>query len=268
MTPAPGHTGPDPVLPLVALATVVAVAGYLAAAARLRRRGDAWPRYRDASFTAGGAALAAAAVAPLPGGPFTAHMAQHLVIAMAAPVPLVVARPMTLALRTLPPGTARRALLAVTGSRPAALLCFPPLAALLDMGGLWLLYRTPLLATAHHEPLVGAVVHLHVLAAGALFTFCVCQRDPVRHGWSLAWRGGALLAAGAAHAVLAKSLYASPPPGTAFAAADLRAGAQVMYYGGDLVDLALATVLAVQWYAATGRARARFRRLSAATRAT
>ncbi|MGI5479979.1 hypothetical protein [Streptomyces lavendofoliae] len=30
-----------------------------------------------------------------------------------------------------------------------------------------------------------------------------------------------------------------------------------MYYGGDLVELALAVVLAVQWYARTGRAHAR-----------
>ena len=47
------------------------------------------------------------------------------------------------------------------------------------------------------------------------------------------------------------------PPGTSFAAADLRAGAQLMYYGGDVVEVFLALVLAVQWYATTGRRRAR-----------
>ncbi|MFF8641084.1 cytochrome c oxidase assembly protein [Streptomyces sp. NPDC015345] len=239
---------------VVAVAALTLVLAYLAAAARLRRRGDAWPRHRDASFAAGGAALAHAFVGTLPGGPFTAHMVQHLVVAMAAPLLMVLARPLTLVLRALPPGRARRALLTVAHSRPATWLLFPPLAALLDIGGLWLLHRTPLLAAAHHRPLLGAAVHVHVLAAGLLFAFAVCRLDPVRHRWGLAWRGTTLLAAGWAHAVLAKTLYAAPPPGTGFTADDVHTAARLMYYGGDLVETALATVLAAQWYAATGRA--------------
>ncbi|MEU7646859.1 cytochrome c oxidase assembly protein [Streptomyces huasconensis] len=260
------HTGAGPLGSVAAAElTVVLVAlvvlAYLTAAARLRRRGDAWPRHRDASFTAGGAVLAFAVVGTPPGGPFTAHVAQHLAVAMAAPLLLVLGRPLTLVLRTLPPGRTRRGLLAVAHSRPAALLLFPPLAALLDIGGLWLLHRTPLLAATHHRPLLGAAVHLHVLAAGLLFTFAVCRLDPVRRRWSLAWRGTTLLAAGWAHAVLAKTLYAAPPPGTGFTADDVHTAARLMYYGGDLVEIALATVLAAQWYAAGGRAlRRRVRR--------
>ncbi|MCZ9343062.1 cytochrome c oxidase assembly protein, partial [Streptomyces sp. TRM76130] len=88
-------------------------------------------------------------------------------------------------------------------------------------------------------------------------SFALCRLDPVRRHRGLALRAATLLAAGAAHAVLAKSLYATGPPGTAFTPADLRLGAQVMYYGGDLVEVALALVLAVQWYAAAGRRRTR-----------
>ncbi|WP_267488404.1 cytochrome c oxidase assembly protein [Streptomyces sp. DH8] len=135
-------------------------------------------------------------------------------------------------------------------------MLFPPLAGLIDVGGLWLLYRTELFAAAQHHPAGHAVMHVHVLAAGLLFTFSVCQLDPVRRRWHLALRGAALLVAGAAHAVLAKTLYAVPPPGTAFAPADLRTGAQAMYYGGDLVEAALGAVLAATWYRAGGRARA------------
>jgi len=235
---------------MTAAIALAAVAAYLAAAARLRRRGDAWPPARDVSFTAGGAALAYAMLAPLPGGPFTAHMAQHLVVAMAAPLLLVLARPLTLALRALPPRRPRRALLACAHSRLAGWLVLPPVAAVLDIGGLWLLYRTPLAAAAHHEPLLHAVVQVHVLLAGLLFTFAVCQLDPVRHRWNLAWRGLTLLAAGTAHAILAKSLYAAPPPGTTHTTTDVHTAAQLMYYGGDLVELALAAVLATQWYTA------------------
>jgi putative membrane protein len=241
----------------VATAAVLAAVGYLLAAHRLRRRGDTWPRLRDVSFTAGSGALAWAMLADPPGGPFTAHMTRHLVAGMAAPLLLVLARPLTLGLRTLPPGRLRRGLLATAHARPARLLLFPPLAALVDVGGLWLLYRTGIFAATHHQPLPYALVHAHVTVAGLWFTFAVCQLDPVRRRWNLAVRATTLLGAGTLHAVLAKSLYATPPPGTAFTPGDLHTGAQLMYYGGDLVELALAVTLAAQWYAATGRAHAR-----------
>lgn len=240
---------------LLAVAVVLAVvAAYLAAAARLRGRGHAWPRYRDLSFAAGGTLVVAAVGGTPPGGPFTVHMLQHLLAGMAAPVLLVVARPLTLALRALRPGgPPRRALLTVAHSGPARWLTFPPVAAVLDMGGLWLLYRTPLLATAQHHPALHALVHVHIMAAGLLFTFAVCQLDPVRHRRGLPLRAATLLVAGAAHAVLAKSLYAAPPPGTAYDLPDLHTAARLMYYGGDLVELALAAVLAATWYARAAR---------------
>lgn len=200
------------------------------------------------------------------GGPFAAHAAEHVIVAMVAPLLLALARPLTLAMRALPAGRARRALLAAAHSRPVAWLLFPPTAALLDMGGLWVLHRTELLAAGHGHVLLYAAVQAHVLFAGLLFTFAVCRLDPMRRSWGLAWRGTALMVAGAAHAVLAKSLYAAPPPGTRFSTADLHTGALLMYYGGDLVEIALATVLAVQWYTSTGRARARRRRAAAAAR--
>ncbi|MEV7671660.1 hypothetical protein [Streptomyces sp. NPDC088752] len=77
-------------------------------------------------------------------------------------------------------------------------------------------------------------------------------------------RGTVLLAGGTAHAVLAKGLYADGPPGTAFSPADLHAGARLMYYGGDLAELSLGLVLAVQWYASAGRTWARRDRLRSA----
>ncbi|MFD5127604.1 cytochrome c oxidase assembly protein [Streptomyces olindensis] len=261
--PVPAETGSgpgsltEPYIAVLAVLAVLAAGVYLLAAHRLRRRGDAWPWPRDVAFTTGCVTVAWAVSSELPGGPFTAHMTQHLIVGMAAPLLLVLARPLTLALRSLPPGRVRQGLLATAHARPVGLLLFPPVAALVDIGGLWLLYRTGLFAAAQHQPLLHAVTHTHVLAAGLLFTFTVCQLDPVRRRWRLAVRGPALLCAGAGHAVLAKSLYAAPPPGTAFTTSDLHTGAQLMYYGGDLVEIALAVALAVQWYTITGRATAR-----------
>ena len=224
---------------------------YLAAVVRLRRRGDAWPWWRSLSFAAGCAGIAA----PVPrlGGEFTGHMVQHLLIGMFAPVLLVSARPVTLLLRALPAGRARRSLVAAARSRPAAVLVFPPVAAVLDVGGLWVLYRTRLFAAVHDDPWPHALVHLHVLVAGVLFSAAICQLDPLRHRWSFPLRAATLVLAGAAHAVLAKSLWLRPPPGTAFSPADRHLGAEVMYYGGDLAEVGLAVVIAMGWFAAAGR---------------
>ncbi|MFF5255421.1 cytochrome c oxidase assembly protein [Streptomyces leeuwenhoekii] len=236
------------------LTALLACAAYTAAAARLRRRGDAWPWWRQACCWLAGTVFVAGAALPwqtwLP--PFTGHMAAHLAAGMVAPLPAVLARPVTLALRALPvPG--RRALLAVLHSRPAAVLAFPPVAAALDIGGLWLLYRAPVPPQWHHSPWL----YVHLFAAGWLFTFAVLAVDPLRHRTGLALRAGTLLAAAAAHAVLAKTLWAAGPPGTGYAPADLHRAAPLMYYGGDAVEIALAVVLACQWYRAQGRALAR-----------
>ncbi|HEY8478457.1 MAG TPA: cytochrome c oxidase assembly protein [Spirillospora sp.] len=248
-------------------AVLAAVAVYLVAVRRLRRRGDAWPRRREVSFTAAGAALVTAVAVPLPGEAFTVHMTRHLLAGMAAPLLLVLARPLTLALRALRPGPTRRALLAAAHRPVPRRLVFPPVAAVLDMGGLWLLYRTPLLAAAHDRPVLHAAVHAHVVLAGVLFAAAICQLDPVRRRWGLPLRATTLLLGGTAHAVLAKTLYATGPPGTAFTADDLQVAARMMYYGGDLAELALATVLAVQWYRAAGRRRTpRTRRVSTGRR--
>lgn len=248
----PGHTMGAPAGLAAALA-LSAGAAYLLAARRLRRRGDAWPWLRDASFTAGQASLVAVAAAPVPGGEFTAHMARHLVIGMVAPLLLVLGRPVTLALRALPAGPARRGLRAAVRSRPVGWLVLPPVAAVLDLGGLWLLYRTGLFARLHDRPWPHAAVCTHVLAAGLLFSFAVYQVDPVRHRYGLPVRAATLVAAATAHSVLARTLYGTGPPGTTFTGQDLAHAAQVMYYGGDLVELALAAALARQWYTATGR---------------
>ncbi|MFE0451777.1 cytochrome c oxidase assembly protein [Streptomyces sp. NPDC058914] len=232
---------------------VLTCAVYLLSTARLRRRGDSWPWPRDCAFAAGGAVLAWGLCGPLPGAPFSVHALRHLLVGMAAPALFVMARPLTLTLRVLPPGRVRRGLLGVAHSAIAGWLLLPPVAAVVDIGGLWTLYRTGLMAATHHDPALSGLVHLHMLAGGLLLSFAICQLDPVRRRRGPRSRALTLLATGTAHAVLARGLYAAGPPDTAFAASDLRAGAQIMYYGGDAVELVLASVLAAQWYAATGR---------------
>ncbi|WP_410643836.1 cytochrome c oxidase assembly protein [Amycolatopsis sp. lyj-346] len=231
-----------------------ALAAYETGAWRLRRRGDRWPPARDVVFAAG------VGVALVPGTPsFTGHMLQHVLLGMLAPVLLVLARPVTLLLRAVP-AAARRRLKRVLGSRPAGVLVHPPVAAVLEAGSLWLLYRTGLFAAIGDEPWL----HVHVFLTGLLFTTAICRLDPLRHRAGFGVRAGALIGAAAAHAVLAKTLYVTPPPGVVLAVADREAGAELMYYGGDVVELGLALIVALQWYAARGRAEVRARRRIAA----
>lgn len=248
----------------VVLLVAVGCLGYAAAARHLRRRGDRWPHRRDATVWAGGAVIVVSLAAPWPGWPpFTGHMVTHLGVGMVAPLLFVLGRPVTLAHRALPVGPRRR-LLSCVRSRAAALLVWPPLAALIHIVGLWAVYRTPLMDAAHHRPWLDALVSVHLLASGVLFSFAVLALDPLRHRAGYVLRGAALLAASAAHGVLSKSLYATGPPGTSFATADLHRASYVMYYGGDVVGIALAVILCHQWYAAEGRALVRAGRTSAA----
>ncbi|MFJ4621995.1 cytochrome c oxidase assembly protein [Streptomyces sp. NPDC088812] len=246
-----------PLGPVALTACVVVWAAYALSTTRLRRRGDTWPWLRDCAFAAGAAVLAWGLCGPLPGEPFSVHALRHVFAGMAAPALFVVARPLTLALRVLPPGRVRRRLLSVTHSAVVGRLLLPPVAAVVEVTGPWALYRTGLMAATHHRPALSGVIHLHMLAGGLLFGFAVCQLDPVRRRRSPQLRAVTLLFTGTAHAVLARSLYAAGPPDTDFAVADLRVGAQIMYYGGDAVELMLASVVAVQWYTAAGRRHAR-----------
>lgn len=74
---------------------------------------------------------------------------------------------LTLALRALRPGQVRRHLLMLARSFSVGWLVLPPLAALLNGGGLWLLYRTELFAAMRHLPLLHGVVHAHTLRRGS-----------------------------------------------------------------------------------------------------
>jgi len=230
----------------IAASLWAAAAGYLAALIAARRAGRWWPPWRTACWYAG--LLVAAAAATAPGHGFAAHMTGHLLLGMAAPVLLVLAAPVTLVLRALPVRRART-LSHVLAGRPVRVLTHPVTAAALDAGGLWVLYTTGLFAVMAERPWVHLLVQAHVLAAGYLFTASMIGVDPAPHRPGRRFRAVVLVAFAAAHAMLAKHLYGHPPAGVLPAGG--RAGAELMYYGGDLIDLVLIVVFCRQWYAAT-----------------
>jgi putative membrane protein len=235
---------------LGAVVGVLAVVAYALLVVRARGRGRAWPLARTSSWVAGCLLATAAVAGPLRDAAMTsgtAHMAGHVLLGMLAPLLLVLGAPVTLVLRALPATSARR-LVRLLRSRPVRLLTEPAVAALLDVGGLWLLYGTPLLDVAHAHPWVDVAVHAHVLLAGYLFTAVLVGPDPLPHRRGTRHLLAVLVLALAAHDVLAKRLYATAAGPDLL---DEQRGALVMYYGGDAVDLALAVLVCARWYRRT-----------------
>jgi putative membrane protein len=231
---------------LLVVALLAAAWAYVAATRR-----TPWPSGRTARWLLGVAAAVAGLLVGLAGAhDLRLHVAGHLLVGMVAPLLLVTAAPVTLALRALPPRRAR-AVARLLRSRPAVVLTHPAVAAVLDVGGLWLMYRTGLLAAV--PP---ALVQLHMLAAGYLFAFSLVGPDPAPHRARLGVRVGVLVAAVAAHDVLSKLVYAG-------GSAQTEAGGLLMYYGAAPVHLALFVLLGREWAAGEQRIRRRGQTLAA-----
>lgn len=222
---------------------------YIAGVWRTRRQKH-WPWWRTLLFTAGCLTLAVAFVPALMHAAHQDvrwHMVQHLLLGMFAPLGLVFAAPMTLLLRNLPPGGARR-LVRFLGTGPVRVLTHPVTAALLDIGGMYLLYMTPLYAMSLTTPWLGHFLHLHFIISGTLFTWAIAGPDPAPHrpGWRT--RMGVLFVAMAAHATLGKLLYAFGfPRGTGAGLEELHQAAMWMYYWGDLAEAVLVGALMLAW---------------------
>ncbi|RLV55280.1 cytochrome c oxidase assembly protein [Aeromicrobium phragmitis] len=242
-------SGPAAADVLVVALAVLSLAIYATGVVRSRRRGR-WPLHRIAAWCAGVTCVAAGLVGPIADAAhtnFAAHMVAHLLIGMLGPLLLVLAAPVTLALRALTLARAR-ALTRLLRRPSVRVLTHPVVTALLNGGGLWVLYTTDLFALMHQSTPVYVLVHAHLVVAGFLFTVSLVGPDPAPRA-SFGTRAGVLIAFVAAHSILAKWLYANPPAGIA----DGRVGAQLMYYGGDAVDVVVMALLLAEWYRAAAR---------------
>ncbi len=248
--------GPGPAF-WVLVALIGAGGCYAAGVARLRGWGIRWPVLRSVSWVAG-LICVAAAVLPLPGNvpEFPAHVVTHLLMAMLAPLLLALSAPITLLLRTTR-GRVRSTTLRIVHSRLARVLMLGPVIVVLDIGGLYGFYLTPLYDMAHHSAALKAVVHLHMFLAGCLLSWYLIALDPLKHRPGLRTSLAVLLVVAAAHDLLAKLMFARHLPVGGGTAADIETGSQLMYYGGSVIELALAVAVLSGWYRRTGRAHRR-----------
>jgi cytochrome c oxidase assembly factor CtaG len=152
----------------------------------------AWPRARTACFGAGLGVLALGLAVDDISLP--AHMAGHgVVVAVAAPL-LVLGRPLSLLLRTLPRAAARD-LAALLRSRALRVLLWPPLACLGFVAVQLAFHLTPLFDAALEDEGVHVLEHLLFLAT-ALWLWTVCLAvEPLPWRWPPLSRAGLLMAA-------------------------------------------------------------------------
>ena len=238
---------------VLALPALVGIIIYVSATVLEGRRGRPWPWHRTMFWIAGVITAAAGFTGPLASSAhdsFVAHMGVHLLVGMIAPLLLVLAAPMTLALRALSVDPARR-LSRVLRSPLARVFTHPVVAAALNVGGMWVLYLTPLYEVMQRNMLVHWIVMLHFLIAGYLYTAALVGVDPAPHRAGFILRASVLVVSLAAHGVLAKLLYADPLPDVPIPEA--HAGAKLMYYGGDAVEFIIIVLLCTEWYRVSGR---------------
>lgn len=226
---------------------------YIGGALSSRRNGRPWPWYRVVLWCAGVVAAAVPILGPFAAAShesFVAHAWGHIVGGMLAPLLLVLAAPVTLALRALDTTPARR-LSRLLGSLPVRLLVHPVTMGVVSAVSLWLVYATWIYEAAHGSAFVHVFVHVHTVIVGYLFTASIVGVDPDPHPTSRVLRAVVLVLTMGAHAVLAKHLFANPPASAGVA--DGQLGAQTMYYVGGVVELAIVVVFCAQWYRASGR---------------
>lgn len=177
------------------------------------------------------------------------HMAQHLLLGMVAPLGLVLGAPITLLLKSVGPG-AGRVIARLLGSGYVKLITHPLAALLLNVGGMFALYLTPLYLASSQSLALHVLIHAHLFGAGYLFCWSILAGpDRSSHRIGPGFRLAVLALGIALHGALGKLMYAQLlPAGTGHSAGQLQAAAQLMYYGGDLAEGLLLVALLATWY--------------------
>jgi putative membrane protein len=174
---------------LMFLGCLAAAALYLYGVARLVRRGDRWPVGRTVIWLVGLVTILAVTCTGLGAygmSLFSVHMSQHMVLSMVSPILLLMAAPVTLALRAIRPARRvrygpREIIVAVLRSRVAKVLTSPLVTLPLFIASLYGLYFTPLFDAAmsnwwgHHWMLV------HFIVVGFIFFWPIMGTDPAPH---------------------------------------------------------------------------------------
>ncbi|PET76168.1 hypothetical protein CN514_03190 [Bacillus sp. AFS001701] len=231
---------------LIILLILLFIVGYLVAAIKHKKK--PWPKFRSILWITGFVCILVSVIGPiakLSHHLFVFHMIMHLLLGMLAPFFIALSRPITLLLTSLKTQHARR-VTRILRSAPVGLLTHPITTMLLNIGGLWVLYTSTVFNLIHESTFLLNLVHIHLFFSGFLFTTSIIAIEPFPHKFSFLFRSSIMIIALAGHDILSKLLFSNPLDSFGFD--DVQLGAVLMYYGGDLVDLLLITVLCYFWY--------------------
>jgi putative copper resistance protein D len=246
---------------LDALAVVLVVllgAWYLTGVALVpvRSPGERWPIGRTISFFAGLLMIVIAtcgSVAVYDQVLFTAHMAGHLLLVMAAPALLVAGRPLRLSMAASGPSTRAR-LERLAQGRVIALLTAPPVALATYTAVIVGTHLTGLMDTIMRHTWAGQLEHLVFLLVGYQFFVLVVGEEPIR--WRLAAPARWLLLAIAmavdtfTGVVLLQGTHSvalAPSRLDVNALSDTRTGGAIMWAAGDGIMAIVMISLVVAW---------------------
>jgi len=266
----------------VGLAVVtLGAALYISGLITLRRRGDAWPINRSLSWFAGLLIVAWASFGGLGTYShvlFSAHMVSHMMLSMVAPIFLILAAPVTLALRTLPGPRQRgeigprQLLLAFLHSRYSQFMTHPLVGPALFVGSLYGLYFTGIFETLMRNHWGHSVMELHFLAAGSLYYYVLIGIDPSPRKLEPLIRFGMLLVTIPFHAFFSIAVMSS---NTIFAGdywkflnrpyrtdllVDQNLGGSIAWAMGEIPMLLVMGAIFVQWFKSDRRESRRFDR--------
>lgn len=255
----------EPVTLLLAGAALVV---YLRWVLRVRAHGDAWPVHRTVSAVVGLVGFAWATnggLAVYGSVQFSAHLAQHLALAVVLPIASTLASPVTLALRALPrreeDGSrgGREWLLSLLHSRVGRFLATPLIAAVHVVASVALLYLTPLHGLILTSEVAHLVTVLYLSMVGYLFSNALIGTDPGPHRPHYGGRLVLLVPSLLFHtifgfALLSSSVLMEPDyygrlalPWLEDPLADQQAGGALMWALGALPALGLAVLIVLRW---------------------
>jgi len=175
---------PQPV-PILLVLAVIAAALYGWGVIRLTRRGDKWPVGRTIWFLCGIASFVLMVATGINGYGmelFSVHMVQHMTLSMVTPLPLLLGRPTTLALRAIPARSrTHRHLVRLLNSRFAMVVTAPAFTIPLFIVTLYGLYFTPIINWLMGNWLGHDAMLVHFVLAGYLLFWPILGLDPSPH---------------------------------------------------------------------------------------
>ncbi|MBU6347631.1 MAG: bifunctional copper resistance protein CopD/cytochrome c oxidase assembly protein, partial [Actinomycetales bacterium] len=247
---------------------------YIVGVIRLRNNEIAWPIGRTLSFMCGIATViwvSCAGISRYAMISFSAHMIQHMVLAMLVPIFIVLGAPITLALRALPTNSdanfrsIRTWLVSLLHSRYSRIVTKPLLVLFIFSVSLYGLYFTSLFSSLMGDHTGHIAMSLHFLVTGILFCYLAIGVDPTPNRLPYWGKLLLVLVSLSIHAFFALAIMQSEsplgdtwyrqvqPPWLTDPLLDTHTAGGIAWAIGEIPMLALLVVIAIQWARADQR---------------